>query len=57
MDLSGGCGMVDPNVLKNCNINRKNIPVLRLEWNQKGFAMLNYQIGDIHYVYEMTFVS
>jgi phenylalanyl-tRNA synthetase alpha chain len=47
----GGCGMVDPNVLKNCGINPD-------EYNGFAFGMgrahpmLLYQIGDIRMFYE-----
>jgi phenylalanyl-tRNA synthetase alpha chain len=36
----GGCGMVDPNVLKNCGINLTSTTVLPLEWEEHRDAIV-----------------
>ena len=36
-----GCGMVDPNVLENCNIDSKSILVLHLEWGLNALRNLS----------------
>jgi phenylalanyl-tRNA synthetase alpha chain len=43
----GGCGMVDPNVLKNCNINADEYSGFAFGMGIERIAMLLYQIGDI----------
>jgi phenylalanyl-tRNA synthetase alpha chain len=46
----GGCGMVDPNVLKNL-ASTLSTTVLPLEWG-RAHRLLLYQIGDIRMFYE-----
>ena len=48
----GGCGMVDPNVLKNCGINPDEHTGFAFGMGVKRIAMLLYQIGDIRMFYE-----
>ncbi|HRN43805.1 MAG TPA: phenylalanine--tRNA ligase subunit alpha, partial [Flavobacterium sp.] len=48
----GGCGMVDPNVLKNCNINPEEYTGFAFGMGIERIAMLLYQIGDIRMFYE-----
>ena len=48
----GGCGMVDPNVLKNCNINPDEYTGFAFGMGVERIAMLLYQIGDIRMFYE-----
>ena len=48
----GGCGMVDPNVLKNCNINPEEHTGFAFGMGIERIAMLLYQIGDIRMFYE-----
>ncbi len=48
----GGCGMVDPNVLKNCNINSEEYTGFAFGMGIERIAMLLYQIGDIRMFYE-----
>jgi len=48
----GGCGMVDPNVLKNCNINPDEFTGFAFGMGIERIAMLLYQIGDIRMFYE-----
>ncbi|WP_417885388.1 phenylalanine--tRNA ligase subunit alpha [Zunongwangia sp.] len=48
----GGCGMVDPNVLKNCNIDPKEYSGFAFGMGIERIAMLLYQIGDIRMFYE-----
>jgi phenylalanyl-tRNA synthetase alpha chain len=48
----GGCGMVDPNVLKNCNINPDEFSGFAFGMGVERIAMLLYQIGDIRMFYE-----
>jgi phenylalanyl-tRNA synthetase alpha chain len=48
----GGCGMVDPNVLKNCNINPADYSGFAFGMGIERIAMLLYQIGDIRMFYE-----
>jgi phenylalanyl-tRNA synthetase alpha chain len=50
----GGCGMVDPNVLKNCNQPRYN--GFAFGMGVERIAML-YKIGDIRMFYENDVVS
>ncbi|MAO35094.1 MAG: phenylalanine--tRNA ligase subunit alpha [Zunongwangia sp.] len=47
-----GCGMVDPNVLKNCNIDPKEYSGFVFGMGIERIAMLLYQIGDIRMFYE-----
>ena len=48
----GGCGMVDPNVLKNCGIDSEKFTGFAFGMGIERIAMLNYQIGDIRMFYE-----
>ena len=48
----GGCGMVDPNVLKNCGINPEEHTGFAFGMGVERIAMLLYQIGDIRMFYE-----
>ena len=48
----GGCGMVDPNVLKNCSINSDEYTGFAFGMGIERIAMLLYQIGDIRMFYE-----
>ena len=47
-----GCGMVDPNVLKNCNIDPTTYSGFAFGMGIERIAMLLYQIGDIRMFYE-----
>ena len=47
-----GCGMVDPNVLKNCNINPEEYSGYAFGMGIERIAMLLYQIGDIRLFFE-----
>lgn len=47
-----GCGMVDPNVLKNCNIDPKEYSGYAFGMGIERIAMLLYQIGDIRLFFE-----
>ncbi|MHC5201133.1 phenylalanine--tRNA ligase subunit alpha [Myroides sp. LJL119] len=47
-----GCGMVDPNVLKNCNIDPNQYSGFAFGMGIERIAMLLYQIGDIRMFYE-----
>ena len=47
-----GCGMVDPNVLKNCGINPDEHTGFAFGMGVERIAMLLYQIGDIRMFYE-----
>jgi phenylalanyl-tRNA synthetase alpha chain len=47
-----GCGMVDPNVLKNCGINPNEYNGFALGMGIERIAMLLYQISDIRMFYE-----
>ena len=47
-----GCGMVDPNVLKNCNIDPATYSGFAFGMGIERIAMLLYQIGDIRMFYE-----
>lgn len=47
-----GCGMVDPNVLKNCNIDSRTYSGFAFGMGIERMAMLLYQIGDIRMFYE-----
>jgi phenylalanyl-tRNA synthetase alpha chain len=43
----GGCGMVDPNVLKNCNIDPEVYTGFAFGMGIERITMLKYQINDI----------
>lgn len=47
-----GCGMTDPNVLKNCNIDPQKYSGFAFGIGLERVAMLLYQIGDIRAFYE-----
>lgn len=47
-----GCGMVDPNVLKNCGIDDNQYSGFAFGMGIERIAMLLYQIGDIRMFYE-----
>ena len=47
-----GCGMVDPNVLKNCNIDPEEFSGYAFGMGIERIAMLLYQIGDIRLFFE-----
>jgi len=47
-----GCGMVDPNVLKNCNIDPDKFSGYAFGMGIERIAMLLYQIGDIRMFFE-----
>lgn len=47
-----GCGMTDPNVLKNCNIDNNEYSGFAFGMGIERIAMLLYQIGDIRMFYE-----
>ncbi|MBD3582060.1 phenylalanine--tRNA ligase subunit alpha [Flavobacterium selenitireducens] len=47
-----GCGMVDPNVLRNCGINPDENTGFAFGMGIERIAMLLYQIGDIRMFYE-----
>lgn len=47
-----GCGMVDPNVLRNCNIDPNEYSGFAFGMGIERIAMLLYQIGDIRMFYE-----
>ena len=47
-----GCGMVDPNVLSNCNIDSKEYSGFAFGMGIERMAMLLYQIDDIRLFYE-----
>ncbi len=47
-----GCGMVDPNVLKNCNIDPEEYSGYAFGMGIERIAMLLYQIGDIRLFFE-----
>lgn len=47
-----GCGMVDPNVLQNCNIDPSEYTGFAFGMGIERIAMLLYQIGDIRMFYE-----
>jgi phenylalanyl-tRNA synthetase alpha chain len=47
-----GCGMVDPNVLKNCGIDPTEYSGFAFGMGIERIAMLLYQIGDIRMFYE-----
>jgi len=43
----GGCGMVDPNVLQNCNIDAEEYTGFAFGMGIERITMLKYQINDI----------
>ena len=47
-----GCGMVDPNVLKNCNINQEEYSGYAFGMGIERIAMLKYKVDDIRVFYE-----
>jgi len=47
-----GCGMVDPNVLTNCNIDANKYSGFAFGMGIERIAMLLYQISDIRMFYE-----
>ena len=47
-----GCGMVDPNVLENCNIDPLQYSGYAFGMGIERIAMLKYQISDIRYFFE-----
>ena len=47
-----GCGMVDPNVLKNCNIDPDVYSGYAFGMGIERIAMLLYQVGDIRLFFE-----
>ena len=47
-----GCGMVDPNVLKNCGIDPEEYSGYAFGLGLERIAMLLYQIDDIRTLYE-----
>ena len=47
-----GCGMVDPNVLKNCGINKEKYSGYAFGMGIERIAMLLYQIKDIRLFFE-----
>ena len=47
-----GCGMVDPNVMKNCNIDPQEYSGYAFGMGVERIAMLLYQIGDIRLFFE-----
>lgn len=47
-----GCGMVDPQVFKNCNIDSERYTGYAFGMGIERIAMLLYQIGDIRMFYE-----
>ena len=47
-----GCGMVDPNVLQNCNIDSEKYTGYAFGLGIERIAMLIYQIPDIRLLFE-----
>ena len=47
-----GCGMVDPNVLENCNINSKKYSGYAFGMGIERIAMLKYQVKDLRMYFE-----
>ena len=47
-----GCGMIDPNVLKNCSIDPKEYSGYAFGMGIERIAMLLYQIRDIRLFFE-----
>jgi phenylalanyl-tRNA synthetase alpha chain len=48
----GGCGMVDPNVLKNCKIDTERYSGFAFGMGVERVAMLKYQINDLRLFWE-----
>ena len=46
-----GCGMVDPNVLNNCNIDSEKYSGFAFGMGIERIAMLMYQISDIRHFF------
>jgi len=47
-----GCGMVDPNVFENCNIDSKRYTGFAFGMGVERIAMLKYQVNDIRLYFE-----
>jgi len=47
-----GCGMVDPNVLKNCNINPETYTGFAFGMGIERITMLKYQVKDLRFFFE-----
>ena len=47
-----GCGMVDPNVLKNCGIDPEEYSGYAFGMGIERIAMLLYQVSDIRMFFE-----
>ena len=47
-----GCGMVDPNVLKNCDIDPEKYSGFAFGMGIERIAMLLYQVSDIRLFFE-----
>jgi len=47
-----GCGMVDPNVLKNCNIDPEKYSGFAFGMGIERIAMLKYQVNDLRLFFE-----
>ena len=47
-----GCGMVDPNVLKNCNIDPEEYSGFAFGMGIERMAMLKYQVNDLRLYFE-----
>jgi len=47
-----GCGMVDPNVFENCNIDSKEYTGFAFGMGVERIAMLKYQVNDIRLYFE-----
>ena len=47
-----GCGMVDPNVLKNCGIDEKKYSGFAFGMGIERMAMLKYGVGDLRLFFE-----
>ena len=47
-----GCGMVDPNVLKNCDIDPDEYSGFAFGMGIERIAMLIYQVSDIRLFFE-----
>ena len=47
-----GCGMVDPNVLKNCNLDSEKFSGFAFGMGIERIAMLKYQIKDLRFFFE-----
>ncbi|MDQ3189974.1 MAG: phenylalanine--tRNA ligase subunit alpha [Bacteroidota bacterium] len=47
-----GCGMVDPNVLENCNIDTQKFSGFAFGMGVERITMLKYQIGDLRLFFE-----